>query len=72
MSYLTGGIEWDVPKPFDGSAEDAQSNFDSHTWVQEDEFTVVCSVCDSKNWHVAANYPCGTEPPRTTIVQYPR
>jgi hypothetical protein len=53
------------PVPFSnfGTGQQACENFDSHnfSWDGSD---VRCSRCDSKDWHEAANYPCGEEPPR--------
>lgn len=69
MSYMTGPIEWDVPKPFDGTEEEAKANRATHKWMQDSPISFVCLNCDAKEWHVASNYPCGTEPPRTVIVQ---
>jgi hypothetical protein len=53
-----------MPKPFDGSDAEARGNFKSHQWIQVDEDEVVCFGCDSKHWHKAAFYPCGTRVPR--------
>ena len=69
MSYMTGPIEWDVPLPFQGTEEEARANRATHQWANESPISVVCMKCDAKDWHVAADYPCGTEPPRTTIIQ---
>lgn len=69
MSYMTDPIEWDVPKPFDGTDEERDANRATHHWVQDSIISLVCAHCDAKGWHVAADYPCGTEPPRIIVVQ---
>lgn len=70
MSYMTNGsIEWDVPKPFDGTDEERQTNRNTHFWVSDSPISLVCAKCDAKDWHVASNYPCGTEPPRMVVTQ---
>ena len=68
MSYLTdGNMEWDVPKPFDGTEEERNDNRASHNWQRMSSISLVCVKCDAKDWHIAADYPCGTEPPRIII-----
>jgi len=55
-----------APIPFDGSPEEAKYNFNTHQWQTFDPSEPpVCGACDSKMWHVAADYPCGEEPPRS-------
>lgn len=66
MSYMTGKVPYDVPKPFEGTDEEVKENRSTHHWVM-DGLTPVCMNCDAKEWHIAADYPCGTEPPRITI-----
>lgn len=59
----------DRPVDFSGTPDEAQANRRTHDWrVCDDE--VRCARCDSKSWHVAANYPCGDEPPRE-LITYP-
>jgi len=58
-----------LPKPFDGTDEQARANFSSHHWIEWAEFEVACMECDSKPWHKAAYYPCGTHVPRQ-IFEY--
>jgi hypothetical protein len=57
----------DMPKPFDGTEQEAKANFSSHHFVNNDDPS--CLNCDCKPWHITASYPCGVEPPRvvTTI-----
>lgn len=55
------------PIPFQGTPEEAEANYHSHTFSGEDDR---CFACDCKPWHKAADYPCGVEPPRET-VEYP-
>jgi len=51
------------PVPFHGTIEQAKANYDTHSWyATEDE--VRCMECDSKPYHQASSYPCGTEPKR--------
>lgn len=59
----------DRPVEFPGTHEESEANFRTHTWVVEhpDE-PLRCSECDAAAWHVAARWPCGTEPPRETLT----
>ena len=57
------------PVAFPGTREERLANQRTHDWNWADE--VRCWRCDCKAWHVAADYPCGVEPPRET-VQIPR
>lgn len=57
------------PVAFPGTAEEAAANYQTHDWIVESpEEPLRCAVCDCKFWHVAANYPCGVEPPRETVT----
>lgn len=51
------------PVPFDGTAAEAATNRATHAWSDLYGETR-CGRCDSKLSHRAADYPCGTEPPR--------
>lgn len=60
----------DRPIPFKGSQEERIANRQTHYWglisfADIDE--VRCLDCDCKPWHVAADYPCGEEPPREVV-----
>lgn len=55
-----------VPQPFDGTPEERMANVQTHHWVADGD-EIVCLDCDAKIWHVAASYPCGTEPPRIEV-----
>ena len=59
---------WDRPVRFSGSPEQRAANRATHRWVQPapDE-TYECMDCLAKSWHAAADYPCGTEPPREIV-----
>lgn len=54
------------PVAFPGTREQADRNHATHDWCTWDDDTR-CVNCDSKPWHVAADYPCGEEPPRETV-----
>jgi hypothetical protein len=54
------------PIAFQGSEEERQTNRDSHNFSYDYE-EVRCFDCDCRPSHVAADYPCGTEPPRETV-----
>lgn len=70
MSYMTGPLEWDVPKPFDGTDDEKKANYETHEWMPyEVPVVMVCRKCDAKDWHVAATYPCGVEPERMIVVR---
>ena len=56
-----------IPVQFAGSREQADLNYNSHRWAIVDEEGLECNVCASRAYHVAANYPCGVEPPRKEI-----
>jgi len=53
-----------VPVPFPGTEVEKIINYRTHYFGGEDGR---CFDCDSKPWHVAADYPCGEEPPRMWI-----
>jgi len=53
------------PVPFEGTQDEATDNFNSHHFRYDyDNDEVRCVKCDCKDWHQAARYPCGDEPPR--------
>ena len=54
------------PVAFPGTPEERLENQRTHDWNWADD-EVRCWRCDSKAWHVAADYPCGVEPPRETV-----
>jgi hypothetical protein len=56
-----------VPVPFQGTKEEAEANYLTHSWWSFDG-TPVCGECDAKAWHQAAKYPCGTEPERLNVA----
>jgi hypothetical protein len=53
-----------VPVPFPGTAEEAAANYRTHFFGGIDGR---CYDCDSRPSHVAADYPCGTNPPRMLV-----
>jgi hypothetical protein len=55
-----------MPKPFDGTTEQAAANYLTHHWSTFNDETE-CVLCVMKPWHVGASYPCGTEPPRIEV-----
>lgn len=54
------------PVRFSGSKEERAANRRTHHFIDYGEESE-CANCVCKPWHVAADYPCGTEPPRETI-----
>ena len=54
-----------VPAPWPGSDEEKAANRLTHSYSHDEDAR--CYFCDCKTWHVAADYPCGTEPPRMEI-----
>lgn len=61
----------DRPVAFDGTREQAAANYETHQWFFYDE-GAECDTCATRAYHEAANYPCGQEPPRETVVVYVR
>jgi len=51
------------PVKFAGTREQAGENLLTHEWDGGPD-EIRCRNCDIKIWHVAADYPCGTEPSR--------
>ena len=58
-----------TPMPFPGDHADLLANFWSHTWpagvtdyARPLADSVRCDCCGSKDRHVAATWPCGTDP----------
>ena len=57
------------PVPFGGTHEEADENYNTHQWYEEFG-DIVCAHCGSKQWHKAAFYRCGVEPPRRISDTY--
>lgn len=58
------------PVRFPGTPEQAAANYRTHYFITNgdpEDGDYRCMDCDCKPGHVAASYPCGTEPPRETI-----
>jgi hypothetical protein len=56
------------PVRFTGTEEERAANRATHNFFRtggHDDYELRCGHCDAKPWHAAAEYPCGTEPPRT-------
>lgn len=53
------------PVAFKGSEAEMQANRRTHDFRGID---YRCMACDCKPWHAAADYPCGTEPPREIVT----
>ena len=51
------------PIEFDGTVAESREHFDTHRFGYDGD-DVRCVKCDCKDWHAAASYPCGQEPPR--------
>jgi len=59
-----------VPVPFDGTDEERAANRETHFFISFDpDEGQRCSGCDCRPSHVAADYPCGENPPRATVKQ---
>lgn len=60
------------PVRFQGTAEQAKANKATHNFqifqYSEDDAECRCMDCDCRPSHAAADYPCGTNPPRETVV----
>ncbi len=54
------------PQRFQGSDSERWENRLTHRWGNFDGQTM-CGVCDAKPFHVAAEWPCGVNPPREPI-----
>lgn len=54
------------PVPFQGTDEERQANYATHSFVYYDD-EAECMGCCCKPWHTAASYPCGQEPERETV-----
>jgi hypothetical protein len=55
--------DFGVPDEWPGPEEEKRANYQTHSWGTYDGQTM-CGVCEAKSWHVAAQWPCGTEPTR--------
>lgn len=55
----------DRPIRFAGTQAEADANFNTHYFDSE---YGRCYDCDSRPTHAAAEYPCGTEPPREIVT----
>lgn len=54
------------PVRFSGTEEERRKNYATHLFFTFDE-EIRCGACDCRPTHVAADYPCGVEPPRTAV-----
>lgn len=56
------------PVRFTGTEEQRIANRASHNFTYYDhEEPAECTDCCARTYHVAADYPCGQEPPRETV-----
>jgi hypothetical protein len=61
-------VKIDMPVRFTGTDAEREANRRSHSWWRPDpDETPECDECCAKSWHAAADYPCGTQPPRQTV-----
>ena len=56
----------DAPLPHPGTDQQIRLNRLTHQWHTLDGDDYRCLTCDCNAYGVVADYPCGTEPPRTT------
>ena len=61
------------PVKFQGTDEEKQANRRTHhfsptDWDEDGPQDYRCMDCECKPGHKAADYPCGTNPPRETIT----
>ena len=56
----------DVPVPFRGTEQQRLANRNSHYF---DWQSGRCIECDCKQWHEAADYPCGADVPRMELIR---
>lgn len=63
MTYVVS-----VPVRFEGTEEEKNANYESHFFVTNFDGEMRCMNCDCRPSHAAAEYACGTEPPRETRV----
>jgi ketosteroid isomerase-like protein len=67
------GVTYSRPVRFAGTDAEREANRATHHFhtycYGEDDFETRCVDCDCKTWHAAADYPCGTEPPREVVTE---
>jgi hypothetical protein len=60
------------PVSFNGTEDERLANRATHDFVTyhfgEDSAETECFECCAKPWHTFADYPCGQQPPRETII----
>ena len=56
----------DAPLPYPGTDHQIRLNRLTHQWHTLDGDDYRCLTCDCNAYGTVADYPCGTEPPRTT------
>jgi len=56
------------PVAFTGTDQQRTINRSSHYWLDWDG-EVLCGECEHKVWHIGADYPCGQEPERETVIR---
>lgn len=57
------------PQEFPGTEEEAKANRATHFFFSFDEEPARCSDCDCRSSSVVADWPCGTDVPRVTVVR---
>lgn len=58
-----------APLPFQGTEEERWANRATHHFSYYDhEEPAECIDCCARTYHVAADYPCGVEPPRGLLA----
>lgn len=73
MEIPEGSYLLDRPIRFEGTPEQREANYRTHLWLSygDPEDAEIYCDCGSKPWHAAAEYPCGVEPPRETVLVTP-
>ena len=56
------------PVPFAGTPSESAHNWHTHQFDGYGDSR--CLACDCKAWHETANYPCGADVPRETVITW--
>ena len=58
--------DFGMPDEFPGTPDEKERNYNSHDWTRF-QGQIICWVCECKQWHVAAEWPCGEQPSRHPV-----
>lgn len=59
-----GVVIINMPAAWPGTRDEIAANRATHLFSEGGNSEVYCMACECKPWHVGADWPCGSDPPR--------